>query len=138
MMKKQRKLVRFIAVLAIVGLAAMVGNFILLRTDSPVGGGYRLYRADSDSVVLCGPDGTVVVPERVSAIGRTESVIVGRTKERDVYQSEIQHQLGYFVIEVRSGKTMFGLSREELVQHMNVSKERVPRLWSPLWWALLP
>jgi hypothetical protein len=105
----------------------------LTRASIPVALGYELFRADSTSVVLCDPQGSVVISDQIDLIGVSGIHIVGRVAGPGKYSySGVSAPVGYFVLDVTTGNYVSRLTESQLLERLGAA----PQLYSPSLWAL--
>lgn len=105
-----------------------------LRAQIPVTGGYYLFRADSNSIVLCNPRDFVIVEEQICEIGVVDRMIVGRTVSpgADAYPGW-SFPVGYFIVDLQTGKVTSGMTKEDFTKSTGGFS---PILYSPFAWTI--
>ena len=105
----------------------------ITRASIPVTFGYELFRADRTSVVLCDPQGSVVISDQIDLIGVSGIHIVGRVAGPGKYSySGVSAPVGYFVLDVTTGNYVSRLTESQLLERLGAA----PQLYSPSLWAL--
>ena len=141
MHRPRRRITRLLLVLAVVMVvagAAHLGHHAMTREyDRAIAGPFRLYNADTWTVVTCG--GFVVIQPNVVSVDVIGTHIVGIVDDPGETNVDLWERLpGYFVIEV-SSKRVIGrqLTREQAALLVGIPAPEL-KLWRATTWAILP